>query len=155
VAIALTASLAFANSGNKALGQFDADDGTYAIETVTSVEACEALCKADNICRGTVVYQKDISKAEMQCRLNNGFGDNPAFPRTPPEPIDFAKALSDLNAYTMKISYATMSRNLVLPSSMNQQRPIRPIGQCWLQTLSTLMRPSWKNNPNVRKLSFH
>lgn len=99
VAITLTASLAFANSENKALGQFDADDGTYAIETVTSVEACEALCKADNICRGTVVYQEDTSKAEMQCRLNNGFGDNPAFPRTPPKPIDFAKALSDLNAY--------------------------------------------------------
>jgi len=81
------------------IGEFEDDDGTYAIETVTSVEACEALCKADKLCRGTVVYQEDISKPEMQCRLNNGFGANAAFPRTAPEPIDFDKALADLNAY--------------------------------------------------------
>jgi len=61
---------------------------------------CEALCKADNqTCRGTVFYQPDTSKPEMQCRLNNGFGQSPVFPRTPPKKLDYAKALSDLNAY--------------------------------------------------------
>jgi len=100
LAITLTAGFAFADSENQnKIGQFEDDDGTYAIETVTSVEACEALCKADNICRGTVVYQADTSKPEMQCRLNNGFGANAAFPRIAPDPIDFEKALSDLNAY--------------------------------------------------------
>jgi len=99
-ALALTAGIALAaNEPDKKFGQFDADDGTYAVETVTSVEDCEALCKADKTCRGTVVYQADISKPEMQCRLNNGFGENAAFPRTAPEPIDFDKALADLNAY--------------------------------------------------------
>jgi len=99
-AMTVTAGLALAASEPaKKIGEFDDDDGTYAIETVTSVEACEALCKADKLCRGTVVYQEDISKPEMQCRLNNGFGANAAFPRIAPEPIDFDKALADLNAY--------------------------------------------------------
>jgi uncharacterized protein YkwD len=64
------------------------------------MEACTQLCQADRpTCRGTVIYQADVTKPEMQCRLNNGFGDKPAFPRTPPETLDFDKALADLNAY--------------------------------------------------------
>lgn len=98
----VTAGFAFAapDIGQKSIGAFDADDGTYAVETVLSLEACQALCKADSqTCRGTVIYQPDVTKPEMQCRLNNGFGDKPAFPRTPPETLDFDKALADLNAY--------------------------------------------------------
>ena len=101
IGLFVTAGIAFAapEIGQKSIGDFDADDGTYAIETVTSIEDCEALCKADKTCRGTVIYQPDISKPDMQCRLNNGFGDNPAFPRVAPEKLDFEKALEDLNAY--------------------------------------------------------
>lgn len=98
----VTAGIAFAapELGQKPIGAFDDNDGTYAVQTVTSLEACEALCKADSqTCRGTVIYQPDVTKADMQCRLNNGFGDKPVFPRVPPEDLDFQKALSDLNAY--------------------------------------------------------
>ncbi len=98
----VTAGIAFAapELGQKPIGAFDDNDGTYAVQTVTSLEACEALCKADSqTCRGTVIYQPDVTKADMQCRLNNGFGDKPVFPRVPPEDLDFQRALSDLNAY--------------------------------------------------------
>jgi len=96
-----TAGLAFAapELSTKRIGNFDDDDGTYSVQTVISLEDCEALCKADNACRGTVIYQHDISKPEMQCRLNNGFGANAVFPRTEPDALDYDKALSDLNAY--------------------------------------------------------
>lgn len=104
VVLVLGASAGFAfaspDLSTRPFGSFDADDGTYAVEAVTSVEACEALCKADSqTCRGTVIYQADVTKPEMQCRLNNGFGATPVFPRTAPETLDFDKALSDLNAY--------------------------------------------------------
>ncbi len=100
-ALLLTAGFAFAapNIGETAIGDFDEDDGTYAVENVTTLEACEALCKADTTCRGTVIYQPDTSKPEMQCRLNNGFGENPVFPRVAPETLNYEKALADLNAY--------------------------------------------------------
>lgn len=97
VSLSITAGLAFAVPN---IGDFDEDDGTYSIQNVTSVEECEALCKADSqICRGTVVYQADTSKADMQCRLNNGFGASPVFPNIPPEELNFETALNDLNAY--------------------------------------------------------
>ena len=101
IGLFVTAGIAFAapEIGQKSIGDFDVDDGTYAIETVTSIEDCEALCKADKTCRGTVIYQPDISKPDMQCRLNNGFGDNPAFPRVAPKKLDFEKALEELNDY--------------------------------------------------------
>ncbi len=93
----ISAGVAFATPP---IGQFEVDDGTYNIQTVISTEACEALCKADSPkCRGSVIYQADTSKPEMLCRLNNGFGENAAFPRTPPETLDFDRALADLNAY--------------------------------------------------------
>lgn len=77
-----------------------ADDGTYRTEQVYSTAECTALCKADaKTCRGTVTVQMDISKPEMICRLNNGKGAEPAFPSTPPTPLDMDVALSDFNAY--------------------------------------------------------
>lgn len=99
--ILVTAGLAFAGTepATKKINDFDEDDGTYAIETVTSETACKALCEADDTCRGTVLYQADISKPEMQCRLNNGLGSKPAFTKTEPDAIDFDKATADLNAY--------------------------------------------------------
>lgn len=98
----VSAGIAFAapELGQKSIGSFDADDGTYAVKSVTSLKECEALCKAESeTCRGTVIYQADVTKPDMQCRLNNGFGDKPVFPRVAPETLDFDKALADLNAY--------------------------------------------------------
>jgi len=98
----ITAGSAFAapESTQKLIGFFDADDGTYAVETVLSIEACKALCEADRpTCRGTVIYQADVTKPDMQCRLNDGSGEEPAFETPVPETLDFDKALSDLNAY--------------------------------------------------------
>jgi len=63
---------ASANTQGK-FGSSSGDDGTYSIQTVTSLEACKALCKADSqTCRGTVIYQADVTKPEMEChaRLN-------------------------------------------------------------------------------------
>lgn len=102
IGLFVTASIAFAapELGQSSFGSFDNDDGTYAVHSVTSLEDCEALCKADSqTCRGTVIYQPDVTKPEMQCRLNNGFGEKPVFPRIAPETLDFDKALADLNAY--------------------------------------------------------
>lgn len=101
LSLLITAGLAFAAPE---IGQFDRDDGTYSIMDVTSPEECEALCKADaSTCRGTVIYQADVTKPEMQCRLNNGFGANAVFPRIPPKDVNFEKALADLNDY--RVSY--------------------------------------------------
>jgi len=100
----LTAGLAFAapDLGQSPFGSFEDDDGTYAVHFVSSLESCEALCKADSrTCRGTVIYQPDVTKPDMQCRLNNGFGAKPVFPRIAPEALDFDKALADLNAYRL------------------------------------------------------
>lgn len=99
LSIYLSTGLAFAAPE---LGTFDADDGTYAVQPVSSTEECAALCKADaQTCRGTVIYQPDVTKPDMQCRLNNGFGDAPVFPRVAPKAVDFTKALNDLNIYRM------------------------------------------------------
>ena len=78
---------------------FEIDDGTYRTENVSSVEACNALCKSDPICRGSVTYQPDVTKPESICRLNDGGGANPAFPSTPPEEWTLQEAVADLNAY--------------------------------------------------------
>jgi len=75
------------------------DDGTYLETTVTSFEACTALCEADKTCRGAVAEQPDTTKPLMYCRLNNGFGETPAFPSVPPEPLNEQIALTDFNAY--------------------------------------------------------
>jgi len=76
------------------------DDGTYRTETVYSTSECTSLCKADaQTCRGTITIQMDTTKPEMICRLNNGKGEQPAFPQTPPTPLDMNVALSDFNAY--------------------------------------------------------
>ncbi len=112
-AILVTAGLAFAapELSSKPIGNFDEDDGTYSIQTVTTIGDCEALCKADNLCRGTVIYQHDMSKPEMQCRLNNGFGANPVFPRVAPKTLDYDQALSDLNAYRVSKGLPALTYN--------------------------------------------
>lgn len=112
LAVLITAGIAGAapQLGQSSIGTFDDDDGTYAIKSVTSVEACKALCEADKeTCRGTVIYQADITKADMLCRLNNGFGEKAVFPRVAPETLDFDKALSDLNAYRVSKGLKTLT----------------------------------------------
>jgi uncharacterized protein YkwD len=78
------------------------DDGTYDEITVGSFEACTALCEADSQCRGAVAEQPDTRYQIMHCRLNNGFGANPAFPSIPPEPLNINIALADINAYRIR-----------------------------------------------------
>jgi len=98
-----------------AYGQFEelginADDGTYKTIIVTSSAECIALCKAeDETCRGTLTVQPDTSKPEMQCRLNDGTGANPAFPPIPPEPLNLDIALADLNAYRAQSGLSAVS----------------------------------------------
>lgn len=96
---ALTLTLSAAAQAQNPIGTFDKDDGTYKTLSVTSPEECKALCEADLKCRGTVVYQADITKPEMSCRLNDGFGENAVFPRIPPKPLNLNIAVADLNAY--------------------------------------------------------
>ena len=78
------------------------DDGTYKEITVGSFEACTALCEADGQCRGAVAEQPDTRYQIMHCRLNNGFGANPAFPSVPPEPLNVSTALADFNTYRIR-----------------------------------------------------
>lgn len=85
------------------------DDGTYKQINVKSFADCNALCAADKKCRGAITEQPDITKPEMICRLNNGFGTNPAFPSVPPEPLDFQKALDDLNGYREKFGLGKLT----------------------------------------------
>ena len=97
--LTLCAFLAAAATSQLAFSQ-TADDGTYKSVIVDSIEACKALCMAEaDICRGTISVQPDVTKPDIECRLNNGFGANPAFPRIPPEPLILGLALSDLNNY--------------------------------------------------------
>jgi len=82
----------------------DTDDGTYRTAPVLSSAECASLCKADHPnCRGTITVQMDTTKPEMICRLNNGTGSQPAFPSTPPQPLDMSTALSDFNAYRVQM----------------------------------------------------
>jgi len=75
------------------------DDGTYKTIMVGTTDDCRALCGADTKCRGTTIFQADITIDSMECRLNNGFGTNTPFPILPPEPLDLLVATSDLNTY--------------------------------------------------------
>lgn len=114
IALLMTTGLAFAaqNNSGDPLGAFAEDDGTYSIQIVTSVDACTALCEADKkTCRGSVVYQNDISKPEMECRLNNGIGANTAFQQEEPEALNFEKAISDLNAYRISKGQSALVYN--------------------------------------------
>lgn len=100
------------------------DDGTYRTETVYSTSECTALCKADSkTCRGTIAVQMDTSKPEMICRLNNGKGAQPAFPSTPPKPLNMDVALSDFNAYRaqMGLSPVRYSEKLNIASQLHAE----------------------------------
>ena len=93
---------------------FADDDGTYRMETVSSVEECTALCQADPLCRGSVTYQADVTKSEAVCRLNDGGGANPAFPAEPPAPWTTQQAVADLNAYRARHGLAPVTLNTKL-----------------------------------------
>ena len=103
-AIAAPASAQFIQDG------LNSDDGTYKTVIVTSTSDCIALCKAEGeTCRGTLTIQPDTSKPEMQCRLNDGSGSQPAFPSIPPKPLDLNVALADLNSYRAQNNLAPVS----------------------------------------------
>ena len=86
------------------------DDGTYKILAVASDQECFDLCQADSDnCRGSIIIQPDKTKPYRECRLNNGKGSQPAFPRTAPPPLDLNIALSDLNAYRASKGLSALS----------------------------------------------
>ena len=88
----------------------DLDDGTYKILAVASDQECFDLCQADSDnCRGSIIIQPDKTKPYRECRLNNGKGSQPAFPRTAPPPLDLNIALSDLNAYRASKGLSALS----------------------------------------------
>lgn len=105
-------SLTFAKESR--IGEFDEDDGTYAVIPVTSPEECSALCKEDTKCRGAVTYQPDITKPDAQCRLNDGFGANAVFPNIPPETLDLDVAVADLNSYRAQFGLTPVKLNYKL-----------------------------------------
>lgn len=91
------------------------DDGTYKVIIVDTAEDCHKLCQEESeTCRGTISIQPDITKPDIQCRLNNGFGSQPAFPRTPPEPLILDIALSDLNDYRAQKGLTPVQLNATL-----------------------------------------
>lgn len=90
------------------------DDGTYKVITVTSTGSCRVICEADTQCRGTTLYQADITVDKMECRLNNGFGKNTPFPILPPTPLDIAQATEDLNQYREQFGLPPVSLNVDL-----------------------------------------
>jgi uncharacterized protein YkwD len=94
----LTATLVSLNAFAQGY-QISDDDGTYKTITVTSPEKCTALCEADKKCRGAVTFQADTSKAQMQCRLNDGLSKTSPFEIKPPAPLSLDIALRDLNIY--------------------------------------------------------
>jgi len=93
------------------------DDGTYKEITVRSFEACTALCEADSQCRGAIAEQPDTRYEIMHCRLNNGFGAEPAFPSIPPEPLNKNIALADFNAYRIRNGLTPVVLNEKLSSA--------------------------------------
>ena len=102
----------------------DANDGTYRTENVTSPEQCQEICKAEgDICRGTIILQMDTSRPEMFCRLNNGKGENPAFPAVAPKPWDIATALVDFNSYRAEngLKPVRLNGKLTLASKLHAQ----------------------------------
>ncbi len=99
------------------------DDGTYKQVIVSNFDACNALCKSDEKCRGARAEQPDTTKPVIYCRLNNGFGNTPLFPSTPPEPLDINLALADLNAYraTKGLTPVVLDEKLSLASKTHAQ----------------------------------
>lgn len=92
-------------------------DGTYKTLPVTSVDECMALCKVETGCRGAVTLQPDVTKPEMECRLNNGFGEAPLFPQTPPTPLDLDIAVAELNVYRAQHGLGPVRLNQQLNSA--------------------------------------
>ncbi len=101
-----------------------ADDGTFKTVTVQSPEACAELCKAAELCRGHTTLQTLINgvlQSDMECRLNNGLGDDSPFKFPTPPPLDLTQAIVDLNAYrTMhNLPSVTLNQKLVLASDIH------------------------------------
>ena len=89
-------------------------DGTYETVIVQSTQACEKICADDLKCRGWSYTQPDTRFPTAECRLNNGFGDKPLFPPTPPAPWDLETAKRDLNAYRASKGLSPLTLNPML-----------------------------------------
>lgn len=79
---------------------FAEDAGTYKLVEVASSEQCEAICKADHMnCRGSVSYQKDITKPDIICGLNNGRTKKSDFFPAPLAIPEQAKVIQTINKH--------------------------------------------------------
>ena len=126
--LSVFATLSFSTYASANPFLIDDNDGTYKTKTVTSTEQCQALCKAESeTCRGTIILQMDVTKPDMLCRLNNGKGDNPAFPPVAPAPFDISIALSDFNTYRAQngLNPVKLSGKLNLASKLHAEDMMR------------------------------
>jgi len=124
IGITLALGLTLSSSASADPFLIEDNDGTYKSINVTSPEECQALCKADSqTCRGTIILQMDTSKPDMICRLNNGKGENPAFPSVAPKPFDIALALSDFNHYRAEkgLNPVKLNGKLTLASKLHAE----------------------------------
>ncbi len=99
-------------------------DDIYRQTIVTSAVACQELCRKDGArCRGSLVLQADITKPERICTLHDGSGAHPAFPSHPPEALDLAVALRDLNAYRARFGLPALhlEARLIRASQLHAQ----------------------------------
>lgn len=95
---------------------FDAKvDGAFRITTVTSEEACSALCEGEDLCRGTIFYETvsktgDHITSELECRLYDGLAPGSPYAVKRPE-LSLDVALKDLNAYRANYNLPPVALN--------------------------------------------
>ena len=87
-------------------------DGTYKRIIVYNFADCNKLCNADQPkCKGSIAEQMDITKPEIICKLNDGTGDKPEFPKKPAEPFDLNRAVVELNNYRKQHGLGALKLN--------------------------------------------
>jgi len=99
-----------------AFGQSPAD-GTFDVVSVESPEACAKLCREAELCRGHTTLTtiiNDIPQPTLECRLNNGLGENSPFKFPTPPPVDLDRAVNDLNTYRAQYNLSPVKLNLKL-----------------------------------------
>ncbi|NNE57596.1 MAG: CAP domain-containing protein [Hellea sp.] len=86
--------------------------GTYKTVTLTEASVCSELCHAEEqVCRGSVLLQPDITQEVYQCYLNDGLSAGSPFEILPPEPLDIEVAVNDLNKYRAEYGLSPVTLN--------------------------------------------
>jgi len=101
------------------------NDGAFQIEAVGSRDECTALCKPEDLCRGSIMYEtittlNDVTTSEMECRLYNGL--------TPGSPYEIKRptlllttAVTELNSYRAEYGLppVTLNEKLIKASQVH------------------------------------